>query len=340
MNYCMNIHDAVKINSNFPFPVFEVGEVSDPDISIEVKKDIDFSKDGLSKLDFWFYGKEGEDFVYYEDTFFGVENKVFLKNLDGKTEIYVTKPTLRLDRFYPPRSRKSLNDLIGTIIRIKLIKNGYLNIHAACLSKDGTTILLAAFPQMGKTLSTLQLLKEGFKYIAEDTVLVDSDGNAYFTPSPMTIHHDFLKFINRKKVSTWKYYEILLKTWIMEKSRFIYRVLEPPKINLFGIKNDRLITRKSKVKIACSLEIGDRQVRKVSKEHLAEKISSINGYSLPRISANPFIWVYSYFNEFDVAKIEKKEKENLSSFLEGCECFSLACNDKNWISLFKDMGVV
>lgn len=340
MNYCMNIHDALKINSDFPFSGFEVGEVSDPDITIEVKKDINFSKEGLSRLDFWFYGKEGGKFVYFEDTFFGVKNKVLLKNLDGKAEIHVTKPTLRLDRFYSPRSRKSLNDLIGTIIRIKLIKNGYLNIHAACLSKDRTTILLAAFPQMGKTLLTLQLLNDGFKYVSEDTVLVDSDGNAYFTPSPITIHHDFIKLIDRNYISAWEYYRILFKTWIMNKSRFMNRFLDFPKINLFEIKNDRLITKKSKVKIACSLEIGDKKVKKVSKEYLAEKISSINGYSLPRISANPFIWVYSYFNEFDIAKIEKKEKENLLTFLEGCECFRLACNDKNWLSLFKDMGVV
>ncbi|HEC56628.1 MAG TPA: hypothetical protein ENI32_01900 [Candidatus Syntrophoarchaeum butanivorans] len=79
----MNIHDAVKVNSNFPFPGFKPGEVSDPDITIEVKKDIDFSREGLSRLDFWFYGKEGEDFVYFEDNFFGMKNKVLLKNLDG-----------------------------------------------------------------------------------------------------------------------------------------------------------------------------------------------------------------------------------------------------------------
>ena len=44
MNYCMNIDDAVKINSDFPFSGYEVGEVSDPDITIEVKMILSFPK--------------------------------------------------------------------------------------------------------------------------------------------------------------------------------------------------------------------------------------------------------------------------------------------------------
>jgi len=341
MNYSYNIHNIVKIDSNIPVSsdYFRVEWVSDPDLVIRLKKEVNFSKKGLSRLDYWFYGKEGEDIVYYEDIVFGVKNKVLLKNLDEKTEVYVTKPTLRLDRFYPPRSRRSFSDLIDTIIRIKQIEKSFLNIHASCLSKDGSAILLAAFPQMGKTLSTIQLLKDGFNYISDDTVLVDSNGNSYLTPSDLDIHYDSLKFINKKEIGTQKYYKILLKTWLMKKSRFINRLLKPPKINLLDIEDNEM-TRKSRVEIACCLEIGERQIKEVSKEYLAKKILVINAYSLPRIYTNPFVWVYSYFNDFDVNKINGKEKENLLGFLYGCNCYSLACNDQNWISLFKDMEVV
>jgi len=99
MNYYNNIHDTVKINSNFPFPGFKIGKVPDPDIIIEVRKDINFSKEGLSRLDFWLYGKEEEDFVYYEDHSLGMKDKILLKNLDGTTEIYTTKSTLKIDKF-------------------------------------------------------------------------------------------------------------------------------------------------------------------------------------------------------------------------------------------------
>lgn len=337
MKYYNNIHDVVKINSNSPFPGFKVGEVSDPDINIEVKKDINFSKEGLNRLDFWFYGKEGGDFVYYEDTFFGVKNKVLLKNIDGKTEVYVTKPTLRLDRFYPPRSRKSFKDLIDTIIRIKQIQKGYLNIHAACLSKDNSAILFAAFPNVGKTLSTLQLLKEGSRYLSDDTVLVDRNGKAYLTSFPSAIgYEDFLKFIKPADIGTRKYYKTLVKDWLIKHSNVLNRIMNSPLICLGDLFET---VDESKVDVVCTLEIGERRIKEVSNEYLVERITTINDYSLSRIN-NPFIFVYSYFNDFSIAKIERMQKKNLSKFLEGCRCYSLASDDWDWLSVFKEIGVI
>ena len=339
MSFYLNIHDMVKINSNYKFPGYNHGTVSDPDISIEVKKDFNFSKRGLNRLDYWFYGKEGGNLVYFEDNLFGIRNKVLLENLEGKTEIIVTKSVLMLDSLFVPCSRKSFIDLISTVVQIKLINAGFVPIHAACLSKDDSGLLLVAFPRMGKTLSTLQLLKEGFKFIGEDTVYVDNKGNAFFIPTLSAIHYDFLKFFNQKKISTWEYYKILTKSWIMEKNQFINRIFEPPKINLLDMV-DNTSLRKSKVKNVCSLEIGERSIKEVDKECLTKKILAINRYSLPRIDTNPFIWVYSYFNGFDIERIMEIERRNISAFLDGCKCFSLACNDKDWISVLKEIGVV
>lgn len=336
-NYYKNIHDIIKISSNYTFPGYEVGEVSDPDITIEVKKDINFSKEGLSRLDFWFYGKEGEDFLYFEDNFFGVKNKVLLENLDGQTKVLCNKSVLRLDRFYPPRSRKSFNDLINTIIRIKLIEKGYLNIHAACLSKDGSATLFAAFPNVGKTLSTLQLLKEGFKYLSDDTVLIDKNGKAYLTSFPSAIgYEDFLKFINPKDIGPKKYYKTLVKDWIIKKSNILHRVMQSPLISLGELFET---VDKSKVNVVCTLEIGERRIKEADKEYMAEKITAINDYSLSRIN-NPFIWVYSYFNDFSITKVEEMQKRNLLGFLEGCKCYSLASDDWDWLSLIKEIGIV
>ncbi|CAD7769554.1 hypothetical protein AIOGIFDO_00636 [Candidatus Methanoperedenaceae archaeon GB37] len=333
-SYYNNIHDIVKINSNFLFPGFKPGEVSDPDITIEIKKDIDFSKEGLSRLDFWFYGKEGGNFVHFEDNFFGMKNKVLLKNLEGQTEVFCNKSVLRLDRFYPPRSRKSFKDLIDTIIRIKQIKKGYLNIHASCLSRDGSAILFAAFPNVGKTLSTLQLLKKGFKYLSDDTVLVDRNGKAYLTSFPSAIgYEDFLKFINPTDIRTRKYYKTLVKDWLIKHSNILNRVMQPPLICLGDLFET---VDESKVDVVCTLEIGERKIREVDKEYMAEKITTINDYSLSRIN-NPFIFVYSYFNDSSVGEIERMQKENLLGFLEGCRCYSLACNDWNWMELISEV---
>ncbi len=69
---------------------------------------------------------------------------------------------------------------------------------------------------------------------------------------------------------------------------------------------------------------------------MAEKITTINDYSLSRIN-NPFIFVYSYFNDSSVGEIERMQKENPLGFLEGCRCYSLACNDWNWMELISEV---
>jgi len=333
--YHLNVHNTMKINSNYPFPGFKVGEVPDPDIIIKVKKDINFSKEGLTRLDFWFYGKEGEDFVYYEDNSLGVNDKVLLKNLKGKTEIYMTKSSVIMDKFYVPRSRGGLRELINAIIQVKLIMGGYLFIHAACLAKDNGAILLASFPNTGKTLSTLQLLGEGYKYISEDTVLVHRDGYAYFSPTNFTVHLDSLKFIDKECVGIFKFYKLMTKTWIMKKIKFLGRILTPPKIGFYNVVCPNNMVTSAKVRVACCLEIGKREIKRVDKKLLANKILAINRYSIPRFDVNPFMWVYSYFNDSGINKLLKSEKNNLLNFLRDCDCYILSCEDRNWTPLIK-----
>ena len=65
--YILNIHNLVKIISNYLFLDFKKvnNDNISPDIIIKVNK-FNYKKD-LSRLDYWYYGKGGEDIVYYED---------------------------------------------------------------------------------------------------------------------------------------------------------------------------------------------------------------------------------------------------------------------------------
>ncbi len=308
------------------------------DVRIRVRiEDFDFPKDGLSKLDYWFYGREGGDFVYYEDKLFGKEDKVLLKNLRGEPEIRVAPITPKIDRFYAPRSRGSLSSIVSAVRQIKQIEKGYLAIHASCVSKNGEGILLAAFPNVGKTLSAHQLLSSNneFRYISDDTVLVDSKGMAYLTAFPSAAgYYDFLRFIKPKSVGRLKYYTSFIKSWFMHKNKVLNRLLRPPHFNLAEIYPT---APQTKVKVVCTLEIGQKQIKSTSPEDMMKKIMAINEYSLPRFYNNPFIKVYDYFNPGYIDKIRRKERDNLLSFLTNCECYNLACNDWNWASLIKEL---
>ena len=295
-------------------------------------------KHNCSRLDLWFYGREDENFIYYEDIFFGMKNQILLKNLLDKPEITVSKSCLWLDKFYPPHSRLSIQSLIDSVTRIKQIQNGYLSIHAACVSNDEHTILIAAFPNVGKTLSCLQLLKEGYKYISDDTVLVDKNGYAYLTSFSAGIgQRDFLKFIKPNDIGKPKYYQTLLRAKIYESNKLVERLIQPPKIALgkiFPTKN------KAKVNMIATIEIGPKRIEKIDKYDMTTKIMKINNYSLSRLN-NPLIWAYSYFNNnFSVEEIESTNWINLWEFVENSDRFySLACNDWNWIDIFKEINI-
>ncbi|RLE40249.1 hypothetical protein DRJ16_07325 [Candidatus Woesearchaeota archaeon] len=333
----MNAHN-IEIVSNYPFSGFgELTEDLSPDIIVNIGN-FSFLKDDLSKVDYWFFGKEGEDIVYYEDRIFGMDDKILLRNLKEKTEIHATNGTLKIDRIYTPRSRESLKNLINTVIQIKQIEHGCLSIHASCLSKDGEAILLAAFPNVGKTLSAFQLLESGFKYISDDTVLVDNKGVAYLTSFPSAVgYYDFLRFIKPKDIGVLRYYASFVKSWFMHRSKLLNRILRPPHLTLGNLYET---VDKAKVKVVCTLEIGLKSIKKIEPEDMLKKINAINEYCLPRFYANPFIKVYDYFNPGYIESIREIEREILSDFLSSCECYSLACNNWDWKSLLEEIGVI
>ena len=343
MTYYYNIHDIVKIASNIPLSrilnsvfhrYFLSPDALKPDIIVNIGKKVEISKSGLSRHDLWFYGKEGEDFVYYEDKLFGVKDRILVQNIRGTpTEIQASKSVLRIS----PRSRGSISDLIETILDLKLLNAGYSTVHAACLSKNNSGILLAAFPNVGKTLSTLYLLQQGFGYLYDDTGIIDKDGYAYSYPSTSAIgYQDFLKFVTPRDIGRWNYYKTLTKGYIIRKSKIIERLFKPPQIDLLAIKEYEVIN-KSKVKFVCVLEIAEKKVKQIEKDKLITKIMAINSYSLPKVTKNPFMWVYAYFNNLDLSRIREREKEILSNFLDHCKCFIISCNMRDWVHVIGEV---
>lgn len=174
MNY--DIHGMIKINSNVDLglPYFEV-EMVDPNLKIMVD-DFEFEKRECSKADLWFYGREDEDFIYYERYIFNVKDKLLLEGLRKET----TKITVTTFCYKKPlRARGSFDSLLGSVQTLKISQSGVF-IHAACVARDGFAVLMPAMPSTGKTLTTLQLLNKSYEYMADDTLIVDASGTAYY----------------------------------------------------------------------------------------------------------------------------------------------------------------
>lgn len=308
-------------------------------MNIKMKKDIEFDVSGCSRVDYWFYGRQNEKFLYYEDAFFGLKNKILLRNLGVNPELFVSDGCLTMDRIYAPRSRHSIAELRGAVKRVKLIEEGHALLHASCVSNDVNNLLLPAYPNVGKTLSCLQLLESGYKYLSDDTVRINNGGIAYLTSFPSAVgYYDFLRFIKPSNIGKLKFAKFSLRSRLMQTNKLVERMLKPPLIELGKIYGTKERTKVNKV---CIIEIAPRRVEKISRKLMLEKITKINQYCLPRVSDNPVIQAYSYFNDsFSPYDIEQKEKENIKDFLSHCdEFYSLSCNDWNWLRLFKEIGI-
>lgn len=338
MTHTYDIHGILTIESSEPIlndafhRYFQTDEDLDPDLVVETDRDFTVDTSDLSRHDLWYYGAEGRDLVYYEDEIFGKPDKVLLQDLEGDTTTIRANTVERVT----PRSRGSISDLLEIVLDYKFIQRGYTTLHSGSLCKDGKAILLAGFPNVGKTLSTLYLLKQGFSYMGDDNGFICEDGTVLAYPSTSSIgYHDFLKFIEPSDVGTLDYYKHLARVYPMQ-NKIVERLFDYPEIYLPDIgKYSQGDTAEGA--IACTLEIGDRKVDDVSTENLTRKILTSTDYSRPRIWQNPFMWIYAYFNDLDFDEIRAREREIVSSFLETNECYVLACKQRNWDSVLDEV---
>jgi len=322
MNY--DIHGMMKINSNVDLglPYFEVERV-DPNLKIMVD-DFEFDKRECSKADLWFYGREDEDFIYYERYIFNVKDKLLLEGLRNET----TKITATGFCYKKPlRARGSFDNLLNSVQMLKLSQSGVF-IHAACVARDGFAVLMPAMPSTGKTLTTLQLLNKGYEYMADDSLIVDGSGTAYCNPRSSAVAPYILNYVNR--LSGLRRAELQIRSFLRNFPGAT-KVVGPYMGKAWELVAGTKVAPNAKVTVVCLLEVGPRGVEELDKKRALNKLMAINRYSLPRPQSNPVILTYTLFNpQFDLSLFEERERNLLSKLLDKTECYIVRCRNGRW----------
>ena len=349
MNYFYDLYNIVKIQSDIPLnmepisPLQECNYLSEPNLIIKVGNDLSLLQvcfDSIKKFSNVdrFYANPNKGVLYFKDVYYRKKYEILLANLEEKhhtfpTKIYATTPTTKRQHSV---LKGNLHNLIAAIIQIKLINAGFLYIHGACLSKNNTGIVAAAHCGVGKSLLSFQAQKQGYNILSDDMTLIDSNGYGHFSYSTSTISYtDFIQYVNPEKIGWWKYHKLLIKSRIVEKNPSLMKFFPLPKFDLLN-PNDKII-KKAKINTVCILEEGDRNIEEVDKLYLAKRIDEINEYSLEKFDRNRMLWMYAFFNEFDMNKVRIQENINLLKFLDGCKCYVLRCRNKNWMSLVEKL---
>lgn len=169
-----NFHDILKMKvingrkSIFdkyldkPFYHYEVSKLENTDLSIFVGK-VSPDKEDCFIVDGRYYIKK--NYIFYENTYKYARWKVEIKGLESaKTEVNI-QSNLPGRVVFP-------GETIYSLIRYKLCLKGYPLIHGSGVGLNNQGYIFSARPGTGKTITTINLVKKGFNYYSDDSVIL------------------------------------------------------------------------------------------------------------------------------------------------------------------------
>ncbi|RLC37350.1 MAG: hypothetical protein DRH33_05860 [Candidatus Nealsonbacteria bacterium] len=275
----------------------------------------------------FFWGKHNHPCIYYERRIIGgLFAKMLFKNSEGSPSIIVNKPYLRWIRvrtnnIFPPGTH------LTDIATVKLIEKSFTPLHCAGVSWDNKGILIFAPPNTGKTLTSILLVQNGFKFISEDISV--SDGNEIYG-CPFT--------------STFRYYDKLSSkstrylNLIATKIPFLAPFIEPKaKVIQDYVERDK-IKEKASIFAIVVLERGGSKFKKLDENEAFRRILNINRYEF-NYYRNPILRAYSYFNqELDLNSLMLREEKIIRKVITDKNIYLIRENNpEEYIKHFKNL---
>jgi hypothetical protein len=326
--YTISPSIAKVTSTKNPIPYFSLGLLgsysdsysSKIDIFFDVKKDIPEPR--LDDSKFNYYYKVENDGIYYERTVgLGMKLKLLAEKLSGSTKLtindtYYKLVRVRIDNLNPPGIH------LSDILSIKLLRNGYMPIHAAAISREGKGHLLVAPPDTGKSLTTFSLLKEGFHYLAEDIAIIDNE-NIYANPATSTFLHN-----DEYRAGTYNPFFSIIK-----KIPFLSYYIGP-NIEVTSITKDFQIDEKVSLNSIFILDRGHERIERIDSGEALRRILIINRNEFSYFK-NPLLFAYSYFNpSMNIDALVRQEEKILEETVKRADCFLLCTHDpKNYSKL-------
>lgn len=336
--YYYNYLNLLKITSNIPLlnKIHETESVETLDLRFLIREEKYFKTEieKLSDLIYLgrdFYYSHNESLVCYKKNFL-MNFYICVKNLEG----YPTELSMSDNFRYlkvPLRDLPGIPHMFNSLLMLKLIPLGYVYAHMALLSSPYGGIGITAYPDIGKTTTAILLSKEqGFKALADDMSLINSNANAY---------GDSIDSISIHAASE---YATVLKTGVMRGAKIRYKIGEPLRLLSSIIPplsriSQKLLTIKLE-KLPYVLNVGQgwtkvdhlfilepgwkEEVTELNYKEARDKFVNIcrKEHFMFYFDNNPIFYAYSYINKsFDFFNYLKKRDEILDNFVQNLRTY-------------------
>jgi len=243
------------------------------------------------------------------------------------------------------------NTIFDFLLRLYLIKEGFILIHAASVSKNNKGIVIPAWKSVGKTELALKLVKHGFSFMGDDKIWINQNNEILSYPRYVVIKesnaNSFIEFVGRKYLIKSKIKSILLLKNNSSILKILYNKIVSTilknKIYHFPIERlypDSNTINYSKFNRIIYLEKNNNfGIQHISKNTLKDIMESINilewnTYLYELVASHDFC-----FPNYDswIKKLETlvhAENEILMSAINNCEIFTLKLSsNKDWTQI-------
>ncbi|MEW6170176.1 MAG: hypothetical protein AB1472_01240 [Candidatus Omnitrophota bacterium] len=224
---------------NNTFSYYEVSDISNPDLFVFIG---DFKPDlkNCFIVDGRYYIKK--DYIFYQNSYKYAHWKVEIKGLESdKTNVSINSN--KVGRIVFP------GETIYSLIRYKLALKGYPLIHGSGVGINDKGYVFSARGGTGKTITAINLVKRGFDYYSDDSLIL-GEGKIFSFIVPFNLRFTYdvekllgIEFTNRTRCELfWKkilYYltlkRISLFTTIKAKDIFKEAIKEDGRIDKFFV---------------------------------------------------------------------------------------------------------
>ena len=332
LNY--NIHNILKFrivrdkkrdfmkDLNLEFSFFEVNDIDDPDIILNIGKFAP-SNDDCYLIDHKYYVKD--NYLYCKDAGGKAKWEVEISGFeDGATTINYNGRVFGSESLFPDRVPQNI--VLQPLIEYKLGKKGYLLIHSAGISDNNKGYVLAGRPSAFKSTLTMDFVRRaGFSWLGDDRVIIRKDKILNFTISPITF--DF----------KCKYLQTEEFRGFFDKIRFvkyIHHNIDCENCNASIAKSSTLeallfIARTNK---------GAIKKRDIGLKEAVDKLVENNKSEMMLLHFYKYMLAYSFvFPESEMAKYWDSLKQNLEEILKKISIYEIEIPKKYDLNVFNEI---
>jgi hypothetical protein len=321
MTFDYNLHGVgIRSNIDLGMNYFRVHKAS-ADVKFVLASDFRPNLNRACRLGGAYYGIDYADWVYYEQARHGILTlRILLSDLmvDGKsTELWANK-TYRLSFFLWLR----LLGIAWSVIRLKLLQKDRALIHAACLFHPDKGILLPAYGNTGKTLTTLLATRDHeWSYLSDDVALIDSASRAYCYPTQFALESLRNAGI-RVDASPSRRFRALFNRVLRSVPMLSLHVF--PELVLYDAQEilQTRIKTSTDLNLVVFLQRGPEGWHQIDHPTALSKLLAINSAEFG--SSPEILWTYSYFNpSLNLWSLARLEAKIMSDMLERTDCYVL-----------------